>query len=348
MKKYSFFILCLFLFLFSCDVTNDNTNNEDNVIEDETFTRIIACSDFQGEKGHYNSEENMSQILLSIEEDGIDYADGFFCCGDYDYEYVDSANGIGVLKNFMSYYVNEGNMVLAQGNHDEIPVGTDGLADSGDNDPDSDKYGVFVINEDDYMWYNNNENTIKNTADKLEEYLTTKLNDNFDAPIFIVSHLALNYSMRTFNDGDGQYAKYIFDVINEAGKNGLNIFYLFGHNHSNGWDDYLGGSSVYLTKGDNILIAENSKTSFESYELNFTYLNAGYIGYYRNVNAGADTELTMTVFNIYSDRVEISRYDSLGKHNLKSMGVSNSYKNETLYEPNLKVYASPQIVMLNS
>lgn len=58
--------------------------------------------------------------------------------------------------------------------------------------------------------------------------------------------------MRTRNDGDKQHANYIFNVLNDAGGNGLNIVFLYGHDHSNGWDDYLGGASVYLTKGDSI------------------------------------------------------------------------------------------------
>ena len=63
------------------------------------------------------------------------------------------------------------------------------------------------------------------SQEELEEYLNDKIKESYTKPIFVLSHLALNYSMRTFFDGDGQYAKYIFDVLNEAGKNGLNIVY---------------------------------------------------------------------------------------------------------------------------
>ena len=349
MKKILLLLLIPLFTLLSCGLNNNTENTTDNQIEiEEEFSRVIAVSDFQGEKGHLNSEENLLDVMSMMEEDDIDYADAFFACGDYDYEYVDSRNGIELLSNAMEYYVDKENMYFVQGNHDELVPGEDGLNLGGDNDPNDDKFGVFIINEDEYMWYNSNETIIKNIAFKLQQYLNSKLKENFTKPIFILSHLGLNYNMRTYNDGDGQYAKYIFDVLNEAGEKGLNIIYLFGHNHSNGWDDYLGGASVYLAKGDNVLIAENDKYNFNSYQLNFTYMNAGYIGYYTNVNDGADTALTMTVFDIYDDEVIVNRYSKEGKHNLKSCGVRNSYKNETLYDPNTTIYSSPQKVTINT
>lgn len=345
MKKICLILLCFITVLTSCNTTDTPTIEEKTEVK-EIISRVFACSDYQAERGHFSSEENLLEVLVKIEEDGKDYADAFFACGDYDYEYTDSKAGIETLKNAMSYYVDEENMYFVQGNHDELIPGSDGLNASGNNDPEDGKFGVFIINEDDYMWYNNDEDAIKNIANELEEYLNDKIKESYTKPIFVLSHLALNYSMRTFFDGDGQYAKYIFDVLNEAGKNGLNIVYLYGHNHSNGWDDYLGGASVYLPKGDNILIAENTKHSFLSYSLNFTYMNAGYIGYYRNVNEGADTALTMTVFDIYEDEIIINRYSEDGIHNLKSCGVRNIYKSEKLYDPNETIYTSPQSVKL--
>lgn len=349
MKKILLLILIIFITLLSAcgnEVDPPTTNNKTEVKEE--FSRVIASSDFQGERGHLNSEENLLEVMAMIEEDGIDSADAFFACGDYDYEFNDSRNGIELFQNAMEYYVNRDNMYFVQGNHDELVPGEDGLNPGGDNDPKDDKFGVFIINEDEYMWYNNNEAIVKNLGYNLQKYLNEKLEENYTKPIFILSHLGLNYNMRTYNDGDGQYAKYIFDVLNEAGEKGLNIIYLFGHNHSNGWDDYLGGASIYLAKGDDILIADNDKYKFISHKLNFTYMNAGYIGYYRDVNEGADTSLTMTVFDIYSDKIVINRYSKDGKHNLKSCGERNDYKNETQYEPNTKVYSSPQEVKINT
>ena len=198
------------------------------------------------------------------------------------------------------------------------------------------------------MWNNSDEATIQKTAASLKTYLDAKVAERYQKPVFVVSHLPLHYSMRTYNDGDGKYANYIFNVLNEAGASGQNIIFLYGHDHSNGWDDYLGGSAVYLAKGDKINIAQASQTVFQEETLNFTYLNAGFTGYYENHNSADDT-LTMTVFSIIDGTVKVERYDATGKHNLKSAGVTNSYKYEDgHYAPNAAEYGSPQTITLSS
>ena len=224
------------------------------------------------------------------------------------------------------------------------------MSASGNNDPASGKYGVFVINENDYMWYNSDEQKIIETARQLEEYLDDKIDEKFSAPIFIVSHLQLHASMRTQSIGDGKHANYIFDVLNSAGERGLNIVFLFGHNHGDGWDDYLGGSSIYLERGEDIVIAHGSMSSLTTETLNFYYLNAGYVGYYTECNEGADCSLTLTSFVFDDKTLEISRYDVHRAHNLKSMGVINAYKNEQYYNyytANTDVYTSPQVIELS-
>lgn len=321
-------------------------------------TVVIAGSDFQNPSGDTAGAQTVKNILTQMQSAGYTEADGFLFCGDYNYRYDTTAAGLQVHIDALDAAVSEkyssiaaGNRVHVQGNHDQVTAGTGGLAQSGANDPTGDsagKYGVFVINEDDYMWNNSNEATIITTAANLKKYLDTKAADGFDKPIFVVSHLPLHYSMRTKYDGDGMYANYIFDVLNEAGANGLNIIFLYGHDHSNGWDDYLGGSCVYLAKGKNINIAQESKTNFHTETLNFTYMNAGFTGYYEN-NNGADDTLTMTAFQIYSDRVVVSRYSAAGVHNLKCVGVTNSYKNEGgYYAPNTAEYGSPQTIALTA
>ena len=310
----------------------------------EEVTTILACSDFQASSGNASGKQQVSAILSAMAKDDITSADGFFVCGDYDYEYTDTKGGITALKQAVSGVVTE-NMVFVQGNHDSA-IGSDGLSPSGNNDPSHGKYGVFVINEDDYMWYNDNEQTIKRTAQLLIEYLNEKIAEGYNKPIFILSHLPLNYNMRTVNDGDMKHARYLVDALNEAGTRGLNLFYLFGHDHSNGWDDYLGGSSIYLKKGDTMLVS-NGRGLYRETEIAFTYFNAGYTGYYENHN-GADDALTMTYITIRGGEVSISRYDKNGLHNMKSEGVTNAYKNERPYAPNTTVYTSPQTVSLTS
>lgn len=311
-------------------------------------TVVIAGSDFQNSNGNTAGAQTVTNILAQIKNAGYTKADGFLFCGDYSYGYNQAEAGINALKNAVtgiySTLTND-RMVFVEGNHDEASAS--GLATSGAHD--AAEYGVFVINEDDYMWRNSDEATIITTAANLKTYLDTKAAANYDKPIFVLSHLPLHYSMRTKNDGDGKYANYIFDVLNEAGAAGQNIIFLYGHDHSNGWDDYLGGSSVYLAKGDQINIAQASQTVFKEETLNFTYMNAGFTGYYSAVNTGAETTLTMTVFSITGNTVTVERYDANGKHNLKSAGVTNSSKNEgEYYAPNTTVYESPQTIALGS
>ena len=306
---------------------------------------ILACSDFQASAGNAAGRRNVTSILNAMKQDGITRADGFICCGDYDYEYTDTKEGISTLRSTINSFA-PSNHVFVQGNHDTA-IGTNGLCQSGNNDPAHGKYGVFAINEDDYMWYNSYENTVKHTAQNLIEYLNEKLAIGYDKPIFVVSHLGLHYSMRTNNEGDCKYAYYLFDALNEAAQKGLNIIYLYGHDHSNGWDDYLGGAAVYLAKGDSILIGQGTNSSKKKKTLAFTYLNAGYVGYYSNVNK-QDDALTMTYITVSGQDVTITRYDKNGKHNLKSAGIANSYHNETGYQPNTDVYTSPQTVSLTS
>ncbi len=314
-------------------------------------TTLVAASDFQATSGSTAGMSNVLNILKAMKADGVTSADGLFFCGDYDVDtYADlpsTKEGVKFLKMATSGFVDPKDMYLVQGNHDVPSGGDSGLSPFGDNDPANGKYGVFIIHNDDYMWYNSDHTRIKRTAQKLIDYLNEKLEQGYDKPVFVLSHLPLHYSMRTIADGDAKYAAYIFDALNEAAGKGLNIVYLFGHDHSNGWDDYLGGSSVYLQRGDRILIAQKS-TSAKAYKtLNFTYMNAGYVGYYNNHN-GADDALTMTVFKLKNGEMTVSRYDKNGVHDLKSEGVTNAYKDEKGYEPEKAVYASPQKIVFTS
>lgn len=250
------------------------------------------------------------------------------CAGDYSYGYSDNQNTLSghltYLKNAVEgVYGTSLHETYVQGNHERNPQGTGGLTGPGAHDADG--YGVYVIDEDDYMWYNNDEACVQQTATNLGVYLAAKVTEKYTKPIFVVSHLPLHYSMRTVRDGDGQYANYIFDVLNAAGENGLNIIFLYGHNHSHGWDDYLGGSRVYLAKGDEIIIGQGSKTSYATKTLNFTYMNAGYTGYYSyngddkiDSVMGESAPLTMTLFKITDTQVTVSVMAETEKKHLKT------------------------------
>ena len=54
----------------------------------------------------------------------------------------------------------------------------------------------------------------------------------------------------------------------------------------------------------------------------------------------------MTVYEIYSDRVVISRYSEDGLYNMKSEGVRNKAVLEYSYDPNTEIKPSPVTVKL--
>jgi len=129
--------------------------------------------------------------------------------------------------------------IYVQGNHDPDSMIEDGTLTAGGAN-DTEHYGVFVIHEKDYMWGHADRAITQATAESLRLYLEEKLSVGYDRPVFVVTHLPLHYSMRTYSSGDAKDADLLFNVLNDAGAQGLNIIYLFGHDHAQGWDDYMG------------------------------------------------------------------------------------------------------------
>lgn len=312
---------------------------------------VVAGSDFQSPNGHGQSSANVSAILTAIRQK-YSSAYGLLFAGDYDYGYNTSEQG----KDTLAQTVEGGGLgiedyVFTQGNHDADELVTSGVLSPGGNN-DTDHYGVFVVNEKDYMWHNDDEATVAATAAALEDYLKDKAAEGYEKPIFVVSHLPLHYSMRTYREGDAMYADKLFRVLNSYSKgSGLNIIYLYGHDHSHGWDDYLGGSSVFLRPGNVLLVADGSKTEYSRHTLGFTYMNAGFTGYYEDMGSGADTTLTMTTFAIYGDRVEIDRFDANGSHALKAKGYYGAdygldEVESTMYDPSARVYEHTEVISL--
>ncbi|MBQ7889417.1 MAG: hypothetical protein IJ356_06630 [Erysipelotrichaceae bacterium] len=330
-------------------------NNE----EVEYPVYILAGGDFQEAGDHANSAANVTNILAHVSQK-YETMDGFLFIGDYDCETHDSAtetaNGITALMGAVqsSYSnINDTNSVLVQGNHDYMDSRIDATGGH-----DFDGYSAFVLNEDDYPNGGGSQTGVQALASKLESWLNNKIGEGYDAPIFIVSHLPLAYTPRTVTQGDAKYAKYIFDVLNSAAEDGLNIIFMHGHDHAYGPDNYMGGEAIYLAEGDNIYIAEPGSTSEYTQEiLNFTYMNAGYTGYYSDpftyvTTAGTD-KLTMTVFKITENDVTVERYSANGLYNLKSAGYNGSYSNTSVTSDSLglvkneTVYVSPQTISLN-
>ena len=323
---------------------------------EEDSTVVVACSDFQNKSctatNHTPGVTAVEGILEEIKTGGYTKADGFICCGDYYYtgenSTTASTNGLNALsdcitKNFGSNV----DKVFVQGNHDGK---ISGIASTGAND--ADEYGVYVLNEDDYTAYNGSLSNSRTLAADLTAYFNAKIEAGYNKPVFVVSHVPLHAGPRVAHDGTARYAEPIFDAINAAAEE-LNIIFLFGHNHSKDHDAFLGGSAIYLEKGDTLYVANGSTTTFVEKTLNFTYMNAGYVGYYEDYS-DADSTLTMTTFEIAGNEVTIRRYDANGSHVLKCAGAHTtySYSNsdaanfKNIVSANTDTYDSPQTVAM--
>jgi len=378
-KRILIWILCVVMLAGAPIAALAEEENQD----EKPLTTVYAASDFQpfGLRGDdvEAGKLMMSTIITQMKADGYEIESALFC-GDYSknantWKYINvemnNAGLAAVAKVFQDELgLGYDEVVYVQGNHD--PAETEGLDCGGAND--MEHYGVFVMHEDDFQWKqgddsstlvsnsgnndNDAEDITKATAEALKAYLQAKVDARYDKPIFVCAHVPLHFSYRTFSGSreDNIFAHYIFDVLNTYGEQ-LNIIFLFGHNHSDTFDDYLGGGAIYLPKGDKILIAkEGDCATFTEHSLNFTYMNAGYMGYYDGrCRAGG---LTSTVFEIYNDRVEIARYSysknsdgvSVGVSNLKEAGVwNNAHRRGSFTEEknNTTVYESKQTVELN-
>ena len=323
---------------------------------EEDSTVVVACSDFQNKSctatNHTPGVTAVEGILEEIKTGGYTTADGFICCGDYYYtgenSTTASTNGLNALSDCITdNFGSNVDKVFVQGNHDGK---ISGIASTGAND--ADDYGVYVLNEDDYTAYNGSLSNSRTLAADLTAYFNAKIEAGYNKPVFVVSHVPLHAGPRVAHDGTARYAEPIFDAINAAAEE-LNIIFLFGHNHSKDHDAFLGGSAIYLEKGDTLYVANGSTTTFVEKTLNFTYMNAGYVGYYEDYS-DADSTLTMTTFEIAGNEVTIRRYDANGSHVLKCAGAHTtySYSNsdaanfKNIVSANTDTYDSPQTVSM--
>lgn len=329
-------------------------------------TVLIAGSDYQG-GSDAGSASNVRKILNQMKENGIEDPDGFIWPGDYNIGHVDASTtntSIASLKETVSTIyptLNDDNMVLSAGNHETDMANGINVWPTGPYEFDT--YSVYVINEDDFPWESNSwndndfeasyyEGVVQNTATQAMNYFNTKIQEGYTKPIFILCHVPLHFTNRTNNLGDGEFASYLFNVFNKAGAAGLNLFFLYGHNHGGGAEDFHGGGAVYYQKGDTIYIPNTGCVKGGNYAeprynprvLNFTYLNAGYTGYLQS-KTGVCSHLTMTAYAIDETSVEIKRFSSEGLHELKGPG-SNSNTTPDLSLEN--TYESGQVIKLSN
>jgi hypothetical protein len=286
--------------------------------QEQVFT-ILAASDFQERGDTYaqadaNGAANVTAIVRQVTQ--RHNVDAFLFGGDYSLTMGNAAvttDGYHALLGALNGAgLRNADKVFIQGNHE--PAGLSFITPTGGYD--KGRYALYVLNEDDYNYGTQNQASVQAQANALESWLARQ--NVGEKPIFVLSHVPLHYSMRTRNGGDAQYAKYLVDVLNAAGQRGLNIIFLFGHNHSGGYDSYLGGATNFIPHGGRLWVCDPAGTALEpkAHTINFTYMNSGYVGYYEGI-AGSDAVRTMAVFEIRGDEVTIRRYDANGEHGVK-------------------------------
>lgn len=284
---------------------------------------------------------SLRALLNSVSDQGI-VPDAALFAGDYTDHFQDDGNGQhcaneGIEKirsmlddTFGEGYCQEHDVLFAQGNHDY--EGTPGLAESGLQSYDEDDaYLVYVINEKDFPYSQNTSDmaTISDTAQELGICMTALADAGEERPILVMSHVPLHYSTR-YSGTDNTYASLIFQELNDAAAK-LNVFFFYGHNHSGASADYeagWGGAVNYVARGQQLDVnCPNHSSSAANYQtLNFTYLNAGYMGY--STSATNDTR-TLSLLSIYDSRVVLSRYDASGQYTeWESIGQTNPLKPE--------------------
>lgn len=310
---------------------------------------LFAASDFQVEPGWQTPADNLTGILRSVNADGKS-PDNVIICGDYTndpelYDYqLSPDDSIAEIRRIVSEecsYADQEDMIFIQGNHDKL---TGEISASGLHEYDD--YLIYVLNsENDFPWKQGRDAAFRERVIRASEEMKTCF-DSLTAsgetrPVFIACHVPLHFSGRTSSlhgSGDNMFSQYIFDVVNSAAED-LDIVYFTGHDHNKGWDCYLGGSCIFKAPGDTILIPDagdntSSTDSFTEQKLNFTYMNAGYLGYYMNCGQGedpgqyraADETLTGTVCEITPEEIIITRYSAEGVHQLRGQGEGDPYK----------------------
>lgn len=295
----------------------------------DAYATVFATSDFQDGRSGNLVEANFKAAMNNALADGVAEPDGFILGGDYESSYADKHSTPdayhrveNIITDVFPYY-NKKNIIAIQGNHDindSTVLDDTGLYEFED-------YLVYVIANEDYPAGTGGDAAAAKAieaAANLNAMFDKLLAEGETRPIFIATHIPLHHNSRNpkanNKDADGNvlstgwnetlYAKYVFDAVQSYSKV-FDVILMFGHNHSGEYDDYIGGSVNYIAKGEKIRIPDfnqtPSSTSYTEETLNFTYMNYGYIGYSNNK---ADNTLTMSVFEICPDRIELTRYNT--------------------------------------
>ncbi len=292
---------------------------------EDAYAVVFSASDLQ----HSEAYNNFVELLTTAKNDAYaDPPDGMLLGGDYndgnDALSTSLPKIMGAVQTVYPGY-SEDNMVIVQGNHDSTVHDATGAHEF-------EHYVVYALNISDYPRGQDsntaNEQKIKDLAANLDTYLTQMKNTGDTRPVFITAHTPMHHSSR--GDGGGSaygdtiYSKHLFDVINKHGTD-LDIVFLFGHNHSQNFDDDIGGAVNYFGKGESIRIpipdiAQRGPNGYTNETLNFTYMNYGYVGYANNTESETSTNtLTIGAFELCTTTIELTRYSKTGVYTTETI-----------------------------
>ena len=250
---------------------------------------VLTGSDFQDT--WVKAYDRFSSVLSGMKADGMATPHSMLVGGDYTkILFDDAAPGIELIRqNLVAVYpdADPEKIVCIQGNHDNPSPGftKTGFYDMG-------AYALYCINEDDFPWLQTVRLGlhVQKIAADLKANLDAMIANGDRRPVIVLTHLPLHHTSRALY-GDNRFASYIFDVLEDAG-NTLDVIFLFGHQHSGDYDDYIGGSVNFMRPGDVIRVPDATLPGENAYTertLTFTYANCGYIGYSDNTEGGGST-----------------------------------------------------------
>ena len=311
MKKLISLLLCALLVCGACVPCFAMASQ----FTDGAYASIITGSDFQalGTEAY----DRFGRLLSLMKADGLETPDSMLVGGDYTKILFDYAvPGISQIRmQLQSVYpdADPERVVCIQGNHDNPSSGftKTGFYDMG-------IYSLYVINEDDFPWLQGLrpgvDSQIKKVAADLEQHLNDLIEAKDARPVIVMTHLPLHHTSRVLYS-DNKYASYLFNVLNAAGRK-LDIVFLFGHQHSGDYDDYIGGSVNFMAPGDTIRVPKADQTGEDAYTnetLTFTYTNCGYVGYSdNNVTETSTNVLTLGLIRISERQIRILKYTEDG------------------------------------
>ena len=327
MKNFSKSLLALLL-VFSLLLTAGLSAlaSDAAFLADAEFT-VLTGSDFQ-DLGTA-AFDRFGRVLSSMKNDGMPTPDSMLVGGDYTKVLFDYAvPGISQIRaQLVSVYpdADPDSVVCIQGNHDNM---ISAFAKTGFTDMGS--YNLYVINEDDFPWMQGFrpgiEAHVKGIAEDIESHMNALIEAGDLRPVIVMTHLPLHHTDRT-SYADNQYASYIFNALNEAGKT-LDVIFLFGHQHSGDYDDYIGGSVNFLQAGDTIRVPKPDQRGENAYTdetLTFTYLNCGYIGYSKNTVSETSTNiLTLGAIQFTADSIHFVKYGEEGLYKTWDVARKNA------------------------